>query len=80
MRGLTAMKIVIKSMSLDGHDIPVPVGLSELINRAGAWSTDEIPPPDGYQCSMKRINGRLVTEFVYVADKTSAISLDMKAR
>lgn len=63
------MNIAIKSMSIGGHPIPVPHGLSELLNRAGAWSAVEIPPLDGYRRAVKRVNGRLVTELTYVGDK-----------
>ncbi|MCM3763483.1 hypothetical protein [Neobacillus niacini] len=31
------MNITITGMSVDGHSVPVPHGLSELINAAGAW-------------------------------------------
>lgn len=31
------MNITITGMYLDGHPVPVPAGLSELINSAGAW-------------------------------------------
>lgn len=65
------MKIVIKNMRLDNHLIPVPPGLSELLDRAGAWSSDEIPPPRGYRREVKCVNGQLVTELIYVASENS---------
>jgi len=68
MKGSSTMNIVIKSMSIDGYNIPVPAGLSELINRAGAWTTAEIPPPKGYRREVKLVNGRLITEYQYVAE------------
>lgn len=65
------MNITIKSMSLDGHSVHVPAGLSELINRAGAWSILEIPPLSEYRREIKRVDGRLVTELIYVGDASS---------
>ena len=62
------MNITITGMRLDDHSIPVPVGLSELLNRAGAWSAAPIPPLDGYRREVKRVNGRLVTELIYIGD------------
>jgi hypothetical protein len=62
------MNITITGMRLDDHSIPVPVGLSELINRAGAWSILEIPPLSEYRREIKRVDGRLVTELIYVGD------------
>ena len=60
------MNIAIKSMSIDGHDVPVPHGLSELLNRAGAWSATPIPPLDGYRREVKRVDGHLITELTCV--------------
>jgi|GEM_PF-1543789 hypothetical protein len=60
------MQITITAMSIDGHTVPVPHGLSELLNRAGAWSAAPIPPLDGYRREVKRVDGRLVTELIYV--------------
>ena len=62
------MQITIKSMSIDGHNVPVPHGLSELLNRAGAWSAEPIPPLDEYRRKIKRVNGQLVTELIYIGD------------
>jgi len=60
------MQITITGMQLDGHDIPVPHGLSELLNRAGVWSAAPIPPLDGYRREVKRVDGHLITELTYV--------------
>ena len=60
------MQITITGMSIDGHPIPVPHGLPELLNRAGAWSAAPIPPLDGYRREMKRVDGHLITELTYV--------------
>ena len=65
------MNITITGMQLDGHPVTVPHGLSELLNRAGAWSAEPIPPLDGYRREVKRLNGRLVTELTYVAGDAS---------
>lgn len=65
------MQITITGMSIDGHTVPVPHGLSELLNRAGAWSAAPIPPLDGYRREVKRVNGRFVTELTYVAGDAS---------
>lgn len=65
------MQITITGMQIDGHPIPVPHGLSELLNRAGAWSSEEVSPLRGYQRKMKRVGGRLVTELTYVGDTAS---------
>lgn len=62
------MNITITGMRLDDHSIPVPHGLSELLNRAGAWSAEPIPPLDGYRRKIKRVNGQLVTELIYIGD------------
>lgn len=60
------MQITITGMRLDGHSVPVPHGLSELLIRAGAWSVAPIPPLEGYRREVKRVAGRLVTELTYV--------------
>lgn len=62
------MDISIKSMSIDGHTFPVPHGLSELLNRAGAWSAAPISPLEGYRRKIKRVNGQLVTVLIYIGD------------
>lgn len=68
------MNIAITSMSLDGHGIPVPVGLSELINRAGAWSTEAIPQLKDYRREVIRIEGRLVTVLTHYQQKEARTS------
>lgn len=65
------MKITITGMQLDGHTIPVPHGLSELLNRAGVWSTEAIPPVPGYRREVKRVDGHLITELIYVGEVSS---------
>lgn len=65
------MQITITGMQIGGQPIPVPHGLSELLNRAGAWSAAPIPPLEGYRREVKRVDGRLVTELTYVGDTAS---------
>lgn len=65
------MQITITGMSIDSHNVPVPHGLSELLNRAGAWSVESVPPLEGYRRAVKRVDGRLVTELTYVAGDAS---------
>jgi hypothetical protein len=57
------MNIKITGMSLDGHQVPVPNGLSELINAAGAWSNQKLKTNylDHYEQKTERRNGNLVT-------------------
>lgn len=55
-------------MHLGAYQVPVPIGLSELINCVGAWSTDEVPYLVGYQREVKRDDDRLVTVLTYVGD------------
>jgi len=62
------LTIRIKKMSLGGHSVPVPIGLSELVNRAGAWTSESVPPLSTYRREVKKIAGRLVTELTYVGD------------
>lgn len=71
------MNISIKSMSIDGHNVPVPHGLSELLNRAGAWSAAPIPPLDGYRRAVKRVNGHLITEIIYVGEVSHHANKDL---
>src|SRR5690606_7017995 len=44
----------------------VPPGLSELINRGGAWSNKDTPKLNNYKREVKRINGGLVTELIFI--------------
>lgn len=60
------MNIKITKMSLDGHQITVPPGLSELINRGGAWSNKDAPKLNNYKREVKKINGGLVTELIFI--------------
>lgn len=59
------MEIIITGMSLDGHEVPVPHGLSELINSAGLWGIKENKNEpsilDQYDRRTFRRDGNLVT-------------------
>lgn len=57
------MNITITGINLDGHNVPVPNGLSELINASGAWSKKKRNSNylDGYDQRTERKNGNLVT-------------------
>lgn len=62
--------IFIIGMTLDGFDVEVPEGLSELLNRVGAWkcyesdstSTEQL---EGYDRKVVNEDGRLKTYFTY---------------
>lgn len=52
----------ITNLQLDGHEIPIPKGLSELMNRSGAW---EIVKPDhlsSEDSSLNNYNRKVVVE------------------
>jgi hypothetical protein len=57
------MNITITGMSLDGHSIPVPHGLSELVNTAGAWGIPKQKSAisDQYDRRVEKRGDRLVT-------------------
>lgn len=52
--------IIITGIRVGEHSVPVPHGLSELVNRANAWSTSK-PDFSGYNRQVVRKNGKLVT-------------------
>lgn len=56
------MKLVIKSISLEGHQIPVPSGLSELLSARNAWSHDHSEVNPMYERKVIKSNdGGLIT-------------------
>ncbi|MCM3598972.1 hypothetical protein M4D55_24865 [Metabacillus idriensis] len=65
--------LVITSMSLDGHDIPVPDGLSDLLNRSGAWNyvnpsetkENSDNPLKNYERKVVKQKGKLFTYLTY---------------
>lgn len=56
------LEFTITGMKIGEFDVPVPHGLSELINRANAWvlRTDE-PLNEGYHREVIKRNGKIVT-------------------
>jgi|HigsolmetaAR203D_1030402.scaffolds.fasta_scaffold06614_4 serine protease inhibitor len=62
------MAIKVKKMSLDTYQVPVPAGLSELLDRGGVWSTDDMPLPPNYRREVRKTGNGLVTELTYVGD------------
>lgn len=61
------MNIKITAMYLDGHSVPVPEGLSELINSAGAWGTPKRNPMilEKYERKVERRGENWVTIFTF---------------
>lgn len=65
-------ELIITEMYLEGHKISVPEGLSELMNRSGAWkyteldnSSDEDNPFKDYESKVVKKNGKLRTYLNY---------------
>jgi hypothetical protein len=65
-------ELIITRMSLDGHNISIPEGLSDLLNRAGAWKCIEpdsyryqVNPLDNYDRKVVKENGKLRTYLTY---------------
>ncbi|PJN88230.1 hypothetical protein CVN76_05055 [Bacillus sp. mrc49] len=58
-------------MSLGGYEIPIPKGLSELLNRSGAWkyrapdSIQSESPLEDYDRTVVKENGHLRTYLTY---------------
>lgn len=57
------MNITITGISLDGHSVPVPKGLSELLNAAGAWGIRKNVPTinDQYDRRVEKRGENFVT-------------------
>jgi hypothetical protein len=54
--------IIITGMRIGGHSVPVPRGLSELVNKANAWSVlTEKPEFKGYRREVVMKSGKLMT-------------------
>jgi hypothetical protein len=68
------MEIIITGMSLDGHEVAVPHGLSELINNAGLWGIKEKKNEpsilDQYNRRTFRRDGNLVTVLTLKASES----------
>lgn len=69
--------LVITSMSLDGYEIPIPKGLSELMNRAGAWELVKPESSSEDDDCLKNYNRKVVVEDgklrTYLTYKTSSV-------
>lgn len=53
----------ITSLKIGEYEVPVPHGLSELLNNAGAWreSRTELTLPNDYERKVEMRNGKLYT-------------------
>lgn len=64
-------ELIITGMTLDGYEVPIPEGFSELMNRSGAW--EYIEPDESsdsgylknYDRRVAREDGRLRTYLTY---------------
>lgn len=60
-------EIIITGIRIGGHSVPVPHGLSELVNKANAWSIRaEKPEVKGYHQEVVKKDGKLMTIFTKV--------------
>lgn len=64
----------IKSMCLDGYEIPIPEGFSDLMNRSGAWrliesDKKENPLVEEYDRKVVKEGGRLRSYLTYKGPK-----------
>ncbi|MBD8589180.1 hypothetical protein IFT92_15370 [Peribacillus simplex] len=64
--------LIVTSISLEGNEVPVPKGLSELLNRAGAWKykapgslDNEMNPLENYERKVVQENGNFRTYLTY---------------
>jgi hypothetical protein len=64
-------KIIIKGMKVGGFDVAVPHGLSEILNKANAWSIKtEKPSLEGYHREVvKKEDGKLMTIFTKIKEE-----------
>ena len=55
--------LTITRLQIGEFEVPVPHGLSELLNRAGAWKErKEAPAPhEGYTREVVKVDGKIVT-------------------
>ncbi|MFS0766168.1 hypothetical protein [Peribacillus phoenicis] len=64
-------ELIVTGISLDGFEIPVPEGLSEILNNAGAWVYKEKVEEDGdnplkdYDRKVVLEDGKLRTYLTY---------------
>lgn len=68
----------ITSMQLDGHDISIPKGFSEIMNRSGAWKYEQLQSEDmclkGYERKVRVEDGKLRTYLTYKGSTFSKVS------
>lgn len=64
--------LIVTSISLEGNEVPVPKGLSELLNRAGAWRyttpgslDNQMDPLEHYERKVVKENGNFRTYLTY---------------
>ncbi|WP_260286772.1 hypothetical protein [Peribacillus aracenensis] len=64
--------LIVTSISLGGYEVPVPIGLSELLNRAGAWKyiapgslDNQMDPLENYEREVVKENGNFRTYLTY---------------
>lgn len=57
--------ITLKSLHLDGHELPVPHGLEELLNKGNGWGSPSGELDPGYERKVIKENGRLITRYTY---------------
>jgi hypothetical protein len=64
-------QIIIKGIKIGEHSISVPHGLSEILNKANAWSIQkEKPDFKGYHREVvKKENGKLMTIFTKLKEE-----------
>ncbi|WP_110926820.1 hypothetical protein [Bacillus massiliglaciei] len=72
--------VIVTGISLNGYEIPVPPGLSELLNNAGAWvyevpgteveEEEEEDPLKDYERKVVLENGSLRIYLTYKGKKT----------
>lgn len=55
------MNLKIKSIELEGHHIPVPPGLSELLSIGNGWGEKQEKLQVGYSRKVVKREGKLVT-------------------
>lgn len=54
--------IEVTSIEIEGHSIPVPPGLSELLHQGNAWGiVDKAPKNQEYHREVVKIDGELTT-------------------
>lgn len=63
MRKQSIPQMTITRLQIGEFEVPVPHGLSELLNRAGAWKEKKEAPsaPEGYTREVIKRDGKIVT-------------------